>query len=76
VIEGIDAPFVTTDAGSDRDKRPTKPCAARMRSLDTKRPHWCLLPDGHEGDHRGVCENELPEAFEGLEPGRKPRWSP
>jgi hypothetical protein len=69
MIHGIDSPPILDDAGSDRDKRPEKPCAARMGNS-----RWCCLPDRHHGEHEYLARTEMPEAFAGLGPERKPRW--
>lgn len=43
------------DLGSDRDSRPAKLCAERM-----KHHGWCLLADGHGGPHAGIPRSDTP----------------
>lgn len=45
---------VAVDKGADRDTRPHRPCCARHGR------GFCLLPDGHVGDHHAVGPNESP----------------
>lgn len=74
VVHGIDgeSPLAGVDKGVARDGRATSPCSARIDCADTEGGQavtWCVLPEGHNGQHTGVSPRPL--AHNTFDPTRK-----
>lgn len=62
MIEGVDTSKVdpTVDDGEDRDRRPSKPCGARV-VLVPGSYGFCVLPAGHDLDCLAAAHSPDPE---------------